>query len=110
MNLFDTQTESSAIAAGQAAMAQAEAHANAEWIEAAERFIQGMDTGERFMPDEIVAKLHGAGFVTHDAKAIGPLVLRMARAGFIEHSGQLRPVKTSHGSRRPEWRRTSKEE
>lgn len=112
-NLFDQTSPdiplTQSIAAGQAAMGAAEAAADERWLKAVRETICGFPAERKFMPDEVVAELRRRGITTANPKAIGPVILRLAREGFIMRSGQLRAVRTSHGSLRPEWMRTNME-
>ena len=87
-----------------AAIAQVEENADRAWLEAAEQIIRGLTAGTRFIGEQIVDRVTEKGFVTHDLRAMGPVMQRLRREGVIEHTGEYRPARTSHGSPKPLWR------
>ena len=94
-----------AIQQGQEAIGVVDAHADHVWKVSATGHIQRMDRGHTFIAEEVVIHLAEEGLATSNAKAIGAVIQRAARAGLIVKTGHALPARTSHGSLKPEWRR-----
>jgi len=94
--------------AGQArdeAMARAEASAHDEWKSAAlEAVYQAASHNSRFIVDEVWSYMPGST-TTHELRAMGPVMRRAARAGWIcatqEYVNSARV--TAHGNPRRIW-------
>lgn len=78
-------------------------HANSEWYRRAMWVIRTMLPGHTFLAEE-VSERTGAG--THDGRAMGHVIRSAVRDGLIEDTGRVGRAKTSHGQRKPLWRRT----
>ena len=87
----------------EAAIAQVEENARPEWLDAAETYIRSMTPGTRFIGENVTDAMQAAGWDTHDLRAMGPIVQKLARAGVIFRTGQYRAARTSHGSPKPVW-------
>lgn len=87
-----------------AAMASVEANAIPEWITEADRIIRNLVPGTRFIGEQIVERVKKNGFVTHDLRAMGPVMMRLAREGVIVKTEEFRAAKSSHGSPKPVWK------
>jgi hypothetical protein len=98
-------TQAEAKVAGDVGQAMAEASASDEWLAAAESIVRGLDRGCRFIAEDIVINLTQRGIITANAKAIGPVIARLARDDVIAKTGNTRPARTSHGAAKPEWQR-----
>ena len=48
----------------------------------------------------------GLGYATADKRAMGPVLVRMAKEGVITKTGQFRPARSSHGSAKAVWARS----
>lgn len=72
------------------------------WIEEASAFVRSyLETHEELFCDDLWA----AGLSEPpNAKALGPVILRAAREGLMEKSGNYRPSVSSHGIPKPVWR------
>jgi hypothetical protein len=86
-------------------MASVEANADLEWIEAAESIVRNLTVGTRFIGEQIVDLVNSRGFVTHDLRAMGPILQRLGRGGVIRKTGEYRAARTSHGSPKPIWQK-----
>ena len=95
---FDDETE--------AAITAVEENADRAWLEAAEQIIRGLIPGTRFIGEQIVDKVNEKGFITHDLRAMGPVMQRLGREGVIRRTGEYRAARTSHGSPKILWERT----
>lgn len=96
-------TMEEAIAAGERAMQLVDEAAEVAWKAMAEDVIRWLDTGACFIAEDIVEAVTARGYATSNNKAIGPVVQRCARSGWIAKTGRMRPARTSHGSPKPEW-------
>lgn len=101
-SLFPTLEES--VIAGQEAIAERPG-LEPLWNRLAKAAILSMSPGRCFLAEDVVEQLAEAGYLAPDARAIGGVVQRLARAGCIERTGKFRPARSSHGSPKPEWRR-----
>jgi hypothetical protein len=92
--------------AGAVGQAMSEASADTRWLVAAEGYVNALPIGHRFIAEDVVIALRADGITTTNAKAIGPVIARLARDGLIVKTGHARGARTSHGSMKPEWQRT----
>jgi hypothetical protein len=81
-------------------------HADDQWIEAARGVIRHMSDGFDFIAEDIRIAVDGLGYSTTDHRALGSVIREANRTGQIEMTGKLRRAATSHGSFKPEWRRS----
>ena len=88
------------------AMHSVEANAVPAWIEEAERIIRNLTAGTRFIGEQIVDKVEERGLVTHDKRAMGPVMHRLAKEGVIRKTGDYRAARTSHGSPKSVWEKS----
>lgn len=97
-----------ALAAKEDAISCADAHADADWKEAAYRAVcEVADRLPDFTADDIWPLLERSGESTHEASALGPVFLRAARAGLIEQTGEMRQTRLSRRHRKlTVWKRT----
>ena len=73
-----------------AAMAQVEQNADAEWISTAKNVVwQLIREGQPFTSDIVWARLDALGVATHEPRALGPVMLAAARAGFMTKQGYV---------------------
>jgi hypothetical protein len=105
MTLFDERgvpTPEAAAARRDAGVAQAEAGAGDDWLDQAFEFLRAYaeEHEEVFVDD-----LWEAGLTPPaNRRALGPVLMRAARAGVIEKTGQYRPSTSSNLSVKPVWR------
>lgn len=82
-SMFDAE------AARDEAMARSEAHAAASWKQAAAEAVVGCARNlPAFTTDDVHRLLDETGAVTHDTRALGPVMRNAARAGLIETTDQ----------------------
>jgi hypothetical protein len=86
-------------------MEAVEAHADADWSATAYGVIEELMAGGTFLAEDLVPIIERRGPSTHDRKALGPVILKAARAGLIEKTGKYLPAASSNGQPKPEWRR-----
>jgi len=80
-----------------AAIKKADDHANAEWKEAALDIVRVLSfSTERFTTDDVWEYLESAGRTTHEPRAMGAIMRKAVKEGYIRSTGEF--VK----SRRPE--------
>lgn len=96
--------------AGQArdeAIARAEANAAPDWLATAERIVLAVSPGGELTTDDIWTGLTAAGVATHEPRALGAVVRRLAKAGEIVATGHYRPSarRECHARPVPVWRR-----
>jgi hypothetical protein len=104
-SLFDQPYKlDEAIAAGVEGMAAAEGNADPDWLKRAYDWVKGRPPGWKLIAEDIVLELAEQGCKTHNNKAIGPVMKRLAKEGVIVLTGELRRAQTSHGAYRPVWR------
>jgi len=92
-----------AIEEAEQAIADVEANADEAWMAEADRIIQNMTAGTHFIGEDVIKIVNERGFLTHDLRAMGPIIQRNARAGHIFKTGEYRAARTSHGSPKPIW-------
>lgn len=99
----DLLTYAEAQASRDRAIAQVEANAEPPaWVDYAAAFIE---TYARSHPLVFVDDLWAAGLARpENPKALGPAILRAARSGIIEKTGDYRPSVSSHLLPKPVWR------
>jgi hypothetical protein len=90
-------------------MARADAHADPDWKAEADQIVR--DFLVPFLGDDVWATLDRRGVdYPHEPRALGPIILRVYRAGLIEPTGRFfntaRP--SAHRSPQREWRPTAK--
>jgi hypothetical protein len=102
----DTARMNAARKAAQKGIESAERNADPEWAYVAEVVIFRLPVGRTFLAEDLVPQIEAGGASTHDRKALGPAILKAARAGLIEKTGRFLPAATSHGQPKPEWRRS----
>lgn len=85
-------------AARDEAIARAEAHATEAWLAAAERIILAISAGGEFTTDQVWDGLAAAGVTTHEPRALGAVMRRMAKHGHIGPTGTYR--QSARGARR----------
>ena len=105
---LEPPTLAEAMAQADQAMAAALEAADTQWARAVEDAIWIKPAGFEFIGEDIVLSLVKVGMTTSNAKAIGPIIRRLAKTGVITATGNARRAKTSHGSLKPVWRRTEK--
>lgn len=83
-------------------------HADGAWMLAAERIVAGWPSGQLFTTDDLWRFLLAAGVETHERRAMGAVVRRLATSGAIRSTGQYRPSTRVECHGRPIliWRRT----
>lgn len=80
-------------------------HANGTWARAVATQIASVEPGTTFLAEDIVETVAEQGFATSDLRAMGGIMLGLARKGVIVRTGRVLPARTSHGSPKPEWMR-----
>lgn len=94
-------------AAGDDGAAAALDHADKAWAREAEYRIRLLPPGTEFLAEDIVERLAGLGYETHDKRAMGGMIRAMAKAKVIKSTGRTAPAKTSHGAHKMIWQRVS---
>lgn len=98
MTEYDT-----AVRARDEGMRRAEDHADKEWkVLAWDTLVAYFDTHDEFFCDDFWLETRLPW--PREARAIGPLILRAARAGLIEKTGASRPSVRSNLTPKPVWR------
>jgi len=92
-------------AAAEQGMADVLENASPGWVTEAERIIRNLVPGTRFIGEQIVERVVANGFVTHDLRAMGPVMTRLAREGVICKTPEFRPAKSSHGAPKAVWKK-----
>lgn len=104
-NLEFTQLSmAEALAEQERALAAHALHADEAWQDRAESIVRSLPAGRRFLAEEVSQALRVQGFSTHDNRAMGLVIRRLARKGVIVSVGAS-PAKSSHGSLKPLWER-----
>lgn len=84
------------------ALERVEKHADPHWktyaLAAVERTAVRLET---FISDDV---WESGLEPTREDRALGPVLLRAARFGWIEKTDRVRPSRRSHGSGKPVWR------
>lgn len=92
-----------AIAERDVALERVEASSDEEWRDRAFAAVrQTCEQREQFISDDIwtISQLDS----TREDRALGPVLLRAARAGLCIKTDRVRPSTRSHGSGKPVWR------
>lgn len=72
-----------------AAIAQAEEHADRVWLSAAKQIVWDLiKDGRPFTTDDCWARLDTLDVVTHEPRALGAVLRAAAKAGYIEQTGE----------------------
>ena len=91
-----------------ASMAQVEEHADPVWMSEAESIMRALVTP--WTTDVVWETLHRRGIAApREPRALGPLVMKLYKAGLIERTGRALPTERPRGHRNPktEWRPTA---
>ena len=103
-NLFDQRFPDYRSDANKA-IAQVQENANPDWNEEAwEEFMDIARTNLEFTSNNVTVRMKSSKAKTHDARAIGPIMLKAARARIIEKTGRYAPGAYGHGKPTPIWR------
>lgn len=102
--MADRQLTFDDVVAGRArydGIARAEAHAPADWRQAAHDALRWCRNHyATFTADEVLARLEVVGApATHNLSALGPVFLAASRAGLIAKTGTLRPTRLARRHR-----------
>jgi NAD(P)-dependent dehydrogenase (short-subunit alcohol dehydrogenase family) len=101
-NLFD------AIAERNAAMNSVEGNTDSNWLRAAETAVNWLAKSRLngFTTDDVWQRLDDMGMTgqVHDNRALGPVMLRQARAGVIVSTGHYAPSHRRHCAPIKVWR------
>jgi hypothetical protein len=89
----------------EAILDEVEANAAPEWVGEADKLIRNMVPGTRFIGEQVVEMLNKRGVQTHDTRALGPILRRLAREHVIVKTPEFRPAKTSHGAPKAVWKK-----
>lgn len=87
-----------------AGMASVDENADDEWKIACCAVVMGLATGHTFLAEDVRGGVADAGYHVHDNRALGPVMLRLAKEGLIEQAGFAR-AKSSNLSPKVLWRR-----
>lgn len=89
------------------AVARVEANAQPDWLETARRIVLAISAGGEFTTDDVWTGLASASVATHEPRALGAVLRRLAKEGHIVKTGQYRPStrKECHARPVPVWRR-----
>lgn len=91
------------------AIKQVDAAANQDWKKAAYDTIKELAAeGIEFTSFAVVTRLRDKDVHTHDLRAIGPMMLKAARAGVIVFTGDYLPNVSRHMTPSRVWRGTKK--
>lgn len=102
MTLFDDP----GVVARDAALDQVEEHANPEWLQLAERYVRGLPSGLSFTTDQVWDAV-GEVATTHEPRALGAVMMRLAREKVVAKTREYRPTtrKQAHARPIPVWSR-----
>ena len=92
-------------AAAERGMTEVLENASPKWVTEADRIIRNLVPGTRFIGEQIVEMVKNRGFETHDLRAMGPVMRRLATEGIITKTPEYRAARSSHGSPKPVWKR-----
>lgn len=96
-----------ALAAADEAIARVDANADEGWKRAASQAVWERSQGVySFTTDDVMEDLDALGVVTHDNRALGPVMRRMLTTGVIREIGMTRS-RRRHGARIPVYAGTS---
>lgn len=100
---FRQFTQKAARAARDAALDRVEANADGRWLARVEQVIRTLAAaGVPFVADDIWEWMpQGRGEV--DPRAVGPVMMRLAREGVIVKTGQMQPSARRHATPMTEW-------
>lgn len=96
LSLFDE-----AGAARDEALARVEEHADPDWKDTARRIILAISAGGEFDTDHVWKGLAAAGVTTHEPRALGAVMRRLATEGEIRKAGTYRPSTRAECKARP---------
>lgn len=74
-----------------AALLTVEHNADPDWMRTATQAVLDLPIGEQFTTDAVWAALAGTDAITHEPRALGALMRRLARAGAIAKTGDYLP-------------------
>jgi len=87
------------------AMARVEANADPEWLVAALDAVHRAATAyPAFIADDIWKFLQDVPVFTHDSRALGPVLVRAAKRGYIEKTETYLPSYRRHKTPQRVWR------
>lgn len=88
-----------------AALDQVEEHANPEWLATAEAYVRRLPSGLCFTTDDVWD--HLGELATHEPRALGAVMMRLAKARVVAKTGNYRPTtrKQAHARPIPVWMR-----
>ena len=99
--MSDQPTLWDALAAADEAIKRVDQNADEGWKRAAESIVwEFAQMPGGFTTDDVMDGLDGMGVVTHDNRALGPVIRRMSRSGVIHEVGMTRS-RRRHGARIP---------
>lgn len=87
----------------EAAMGRADDHADADWKDAALAAVYAAALERQTLTSEHVLPLIDKRYTTHDLRALGPVLVRAAKLGWIEKTGQYQPSARRHMSPLTLW-------
>lgn len=100
-----TASLATAAAARDDALERVEAAADAAWFDMAwKALVAYLRRHEQFFVDDFWSETELP--VPREARALGPLVRRAVRAGYLKKTGGYRPSVRSHMTAKPIWRST----
>jgi hypothetical protein len=102
-------TMKEALARRDGGMAAADRGVDPTWSQGAEESIVAMAVGHRFLAEDVTAQHVVEGLPTPSARAMGPLVRRLALRGVIRRTSEFRPARSSNGALKIVWERTDKQ-
>ena len=90
-----------AIAAADEAVKRVEENADEGWMRAASHVVWELaQMPQGFTTDDVMEAVTDMGVVTHDNRALGPVIRRMIKSGIIHEIGMTRS-RRRHGARIP---------
>lgn len=99
--MSDQPTLWDALAAADEAIKRVDENADEGWKRAATQIVwEFAQMPGGFTTDDVMEGLDGMGVVTHDNRALGPVMRRMIRGGHIQEIGMTRS-RRRHGARIP---------
>jgi hypothetical protein len=90
--------------ARESAMGRADDHADADWKDAALDAVHAAALAHQTLTSEHVLPLIDRRFTTHDLRALGPVLVRAAKLGWIENTGSYVKSARRHMSPLTLWR------
>lgn len=90
-----------ALAKADEAIRRVDENADEGWKRAADQVVwEWSQSFREFTTDDVMESLDALGVTTHDNRALGPVMRRMIRKGFIQEVGMTRS-RRRHGARIP---------